>query len=84
MKFERGYHLSIKGDPVALPLPFPRFFTEKALTENGLLKEKEDRVKDDFVLSVPMMTRLAQDGQYVGQVQNAYLKLKNMRAALRI
>lgn len=31
-----------------------------------------------------MMTRLAQDGQYVGQVQNAYLKLKNMRAALRI
>ena len=84
VRFERGYHLAIKGDPVLLPLPFPRIFTPKCLTENGLLKEKEDRQKDDFVLSMPMMTRLAQDGSYVGQVQNAYLKLKGMRPALRM
>lgn len=43
VRFERGYQLSIKGDPVLLPLPFPRIFTAKALTEDGLLKEKEDR-----------------------------------------
>ena len=84
VRFERGYHLSIKGEPVHLPLPFPRIFTEKQFTENGLLKEKEDRQKDDFVLSVPVMTRIAQDGSYAGQVQNAYLKLKGMRPALRI
>ena len=59
VRFERGYHLSIKGDPVLLPLPFPRIFTEKCLTETGLLKMKEDRQKDEFVVSVPMMTRLA-------------------------
>jgi hypothetical protein len=43
VRFERGYNLQIKGDPVALPLPFPRFFTEKLFTENGILKDKEDR-----------------------------------------
>jgi len=51
--------LSIKGDPVLLPLPFPRIFTEKYLTEDGILKQKENRLKDEFVVSVPTMTRLA-------------------------
>lgn len=58
-RYERGYQLSLKGAPVALPLPFPRIFTKALLTENGLFKQEDDRKKDEFVLSVPMMTRLA-------------------------
>jgi hypothetical protein len=49
----------MKGASVNLPLPFPRIFSKGLLTENGMIKPEEDRVKDEFVLQVPMMTRLA-------------------------
>lgn len=51
---------------MALPLPFPRMFTQGRLNEKGLLKDPED-TKDEFVMSMPVMTRLAQDGSYLGQ-----------------
>jgi hypothetical protein len=52
----------MKGSSVNLPLPFPRMFTKGRLTEHGLVKEE---AKDEFVLSVPVMTRLAQDASYL-------------------
>ena len=58
-RYERGYSLSMKGNSVSLPLPFPRIFSQGMLTENGMIKPEEDRAKDDFVMQVPMMTRLA-------------------------
>ena len=58
-RYERGYSLTMKGVSVNLPLPFPRIFSKGLLTENGMIKPEEDRVKDEFVLQVPMMTRLA-------------------------
>lgn len=36
--FQRGFYTSMRGEAHALPIPFPRFFTPRALTENGLLK----------------------------------------------
>lgn len=61
-KYERGFQLQMKGDSVSLPLPFPRMFTEGSLTEHGLVKEE---AKNEFVLSLPVMTRLAQDASYL-------------------
>jgi hypothetical protein len=61
-RYERGFSLQMKGSSVNLPLPFPRMFTKGRLTEHGLVKEE---AKDEFVLSVPMMTRLAQDASYL-------------------
>ncbi len=58
-RYERGYSLTMKGASVNLPLPFPRIFSKGMLTENGMIKPEEDRVKDEFVLQVPMKTRLA-------------------------
>ena len=36
--FERGFYSVMKGDPHTLPIPFPRFFSPYALTENGVLR----------------------------------------------
>jgi hypothetical protein len=52
----------MKGSSVLMPLPFPRMFTKGKLTENGLIKtvdQQENEPKDEFVLSMPVMTRLA-------------------------
>ncbi len=57
-------------------------FTKGRLNEQGLIKPQD--TKNEFVLSVPMMTRLAQDGAYLSQVQKAHLKLKQIRPALKV
>jgi hypothetical protein len=64
--FERGFYTVMKGEPHTLPIPFPRFFTPFALTEHGVkrpaLSEEEmesGKHKDEFLLSVPSLVRLA-------------------------
>ena len=44
-RFERGFSIYMRGDPVLLPLSFPRFFTKGKLTEKGLLKEEDSMTK---------------------------------------
>jgi len=57
--------MNVKGHSVALPLSFPRFFTEKVLTEDGVMKphmdkdEAYEKEKDEFLLNTPVLTRLA-------------------------
>jgi hypothetical protein len=69
-----------------LPLPFPRFFTPSKFTEAGLVQEKttsDTPVKDNFLLSLPIATRLAHDTAYLPQVENSYSRLRNMGGGLR-
>ena len=54
----------MRGEPNVLPVPFPRFFTPRALTEDGQLKpevtaSQKAKVKDEFVLSMPTLVKLA-------------------------
>jgi hypothetical protein len=77
--FHRGFYSSMRGQPHHLPIPFPRFFTPFALTENGEIKEQfsqEDRErlkqKDEFVVTVPSLVKLAQDGSYLSRAEDAY------------
>lgn len=54
--------MSMRSHPIYLPVPFPRFFTEGKLSESGQIKpqQRDDKpLKDDFVMSVPTLTRLA-------------------------
>lgn len=79
----------MRGEPVTLPIPFPRFFTPRALTVDGQLKpevEESEKLKqkDDFVLSVPSLVKLAQDGTYLSTLENAYTSLKKMKLSLRM
>lgn len=87
--FQRGFYTSMRGEAHALPIPFPRFFTPRALTENGLLKPEVEesqkaKQKDDFVLSVPSLVKLAQDGSYLSTMEGACTSLKKMKLSLRM
>lgn len=99
-RFERGYGLFTRGDPTYLPLPFPRFFTPHLLNEVGLYKHavtseamtqsatvqigSKREKKPEFLLSMPMATRLAHDSSYMPQIEAAYTKLRKLRPALRV
>ena len=51
--FQRGFYSSMRGEAQVLPVPFPRFFTPGAFSENGRVKppaEPEKKIKDDFIL----------------------------------
>ena len=54
----------MRGEPHVLPIPFPRFFTACTFTEDGQLKpeveaSKKAKQKDEFVLSMPSLIKLA-------------------------
>ena len=79
--------MSVRSNPIYLPLPYPRFFTKGMFNEAGLIKPKQrdDKpLKDDFIMSIPTLTRLQQDGAYLSEVEKAHYKLRNMRPALRM
>lgn len=78
-RFERGFGYFVRENPTYLPLPFPRFLAAHHFNERGLLKfnpmltadsepnqdaEAVSEKKDDFVTSIPMITRLAHDAAY--------------------
>jgi hypothetical protein len=52
----------MRGEAQVLPVPFPRFFTPGAFTENGRIKpppEPEKKIKDEFILQLPTLVKLA-------------------------
>ena len=79
--------MSTRSHPIYLPVPFPRFFTEGKLNESGRIKpqQRDDKpLKDDFVMSIPTLTRLSLDGSYLGEVHQAWSRLRNIRPALKM
>jgi len=39
-KIERGYYSTMRGEPNWLPIPFPRYFTPKTISENGRIMQQ--------------------------------------------
>lgn len=81
--------MRFKAHPVTLPLPFPRMFSRGVFNEHGLQKpeleeSKDSTIKDEFVTEVPVMARLRQDSSYLPCAEQAYLKLKQVRPAVRM
>ena len=54
------------------------------MTQSATVKGTNKEKKSEFLLSMPMATRLAHDSGYLPRVQEAYGKLRNMRAGLRV
>lgn len=46
--------------------------------------EKIQGLKDEFVSSLSILTRLCHDANYMNTVHDAYLNLKKVKAAIRI
>ena len=85
----------MRGEPNWLPIPFPRYFTPKTISEDGLIRlkpfndkkrllEAREKLHDEFSLSFPTLLKLTQDGGYHDRVDKAYNDLKNMKLAVKI
>ena len=69
--------------PTLLPIPFPRFFTPNILNEQGLVKAGE-LGREDFVSTVPTLTRTVYDGyQYFDQAEKALSTLRMIKPQVR-
>ena len=73
----------MRGEPHYLPIPFPRVFTPYRLTEDGQVRpqisdeeRQRQKLRDEFVLSMPSLVKLTQDGAYLNRVEGAYKHLK--------
>ena len=73
----------MRGDAHLLPIPFPRIFTPFALTEDGQIlpeltpeQRENSRQRDEFVLRVPSLVKLAHDGAYLNRVTESYNQLR--------
>ena len=89
--FDRGFYQSMKSEPHCLPIPFPRFFTPFSMTEQGMKRpaltddqKASGKHKDEFVLSLPTVVRLAQDGSYRTEIERAYLSVKLLRQVTKV
>ena len=90
--FERGFYASYRGNIEPLPVPFPRMFTKGRLNEMGMMKEQEQvmpgkepaEVKDEFLLSLPSLTKLTQDGAYLSRMQSSYEAVRRMKKTTRV
>ena len=90
-QFHRGFYSSMRGDAHLLPIPFPRIFTPFALNEGGEIlpeltpaQREESRIRDEFVLKVPSLVKLAHDGAYLNRVEDAYTQLRKLKAVTRM
>lgn len=92
-KFERGFYTAMRGEPNWLPLPFPRFFTKQSFDESGRcllpdgskeeIAKVREKIKDEFVMSVPTLVKIAQDGSYHARIEQAYTEIKSMKLPVK-
>lgn len=85
----------MRGEPNWLPIPFPRYFTPKSITENGRIMqqqtgdknqmmEEKEKLHDEFCLSFPTLVKLTQDGSYQEKVEWAYNDIKTMKLPVKV
>ena len=80
--YERGLQVFSIKEAHYLPIPYPRYLTPKAVSQDGLLKAIGDE-KPDFVQQMPLIMKLLFDGTYMGHVKQLHSKLRNISVKTR-